>query len=88
MDNFEGPQINIPVGNTDLVSPTSGGTAINSGWQGMTLKDILENVDLFNFTMLTEEDEDKIKETKASLTDTDSKVRHYEIFSSETFHIF
>lgn len=83
MDNFEGPQINIPVGNTDLVAPTSGGTAINSGWQGMTLKDILENVDLFNFTMLTEEDEDKIKETKASLTDTDSKKSQKKIMKSQ-----
>jgi len=52
---MEGPQMDVPVGNGGQ-GPTSG------GWQGMSIKDILERVDLFNFTTLVE-DEDKKKET-------------------------
>jgi len=64
MDN--GPQVNVPVGNT-----LAGGAV--SGWQGMTIKDILEKVDLFNITTLVDDDEKKLKDTKASLMMNDTK---------------
>jgi len=60
-----GPQVNVPVGNA-----LSGGV---SGWQGMTIKDILEKVDLFNITTLVGDEEKKLKDTKASLMMTDTK---------------
>lgn len=68
------PQTDIPVGNTNRVASTGNNTATPS-WQGLTIKDILENVDLFNFTMLTDEEDEKLKAMKSSLTDTvsDSK---------------
>jgi len=65
MDILGGSQTDIPVGNTDQVVSTA-----TNNWQGRTLKDILDKVDLFNFTMLTEEDDEKLKETKAFLEDT------------------
>ena len=72
MDILGGSQTDIPVGNTDQVVSTA-----TNNWQGRTLKDILDKVDLFNFTMLTEEDDEKLKETKAFLEDTaESKVSY------------
>ena len=42
------------------------------GWQGMTIKDILEKVDLFNLTTFSEntndEDVKKLKDIKTNLT--------------------
>lgn len=57
-----GPQFDVPVGNTGNSQP--GGA---SGWQGMTIKDILEKVDLFNVTSMVDDGYQKIKDTKAPL---------------------
>ena len=35
-----------------------------ANWQGMSIKDILEKVDLFNFTTLVDDDGQKKKDTK------------------------
>ncbi len=74
-------QNNIPVGNTNQVA-TTGNITGTSGWQGLKLKDILEKVDLFNFTMLTEDKEGHLKETEEFPEETNSKVRQYKCFSS------
>jgi hypothetical protein len=57
-----GPQFDVPVGNTGNSQP--GGA---SGWQGMTIKDILEKVDLFNVTSMVDDGYQKMKDTKAPL---------------------
>ena len=69
MDILAGkPQTDVPVGsNTQTDSAT--------GWQGMTIKDILDKVDLFNFTMLSDEDEEKLKAAKAELEAPEPMVR-------------
>ena len=69
MDILAGePQTDVPVGNnTQSESAT--------GWQGMTIKDILDKVDLFNFTMLSDEDEEKLKAAKAELEAPEPMVR-------------
>lgn len=59
---MDGPQYDVAVGTTANAQP--GGV---SGWQGMTIKDILEKVDLFNITSLCDDDYQKEKDTKASL---------------------
>ena len=80
MDNLAGPQTNIPVGNTDQIEAT-GNTTGTSSCQGLKIKDILEKVDLFNFTRLTEEKHEHSKETEAFLEEADSKVRNYKCFT-------
>jgi len=50
--DFKGPQTEVPVGNSGTETQSA------TGWQGMTIKDILEKVDLFNFTMLSEEEKE------------------------------
>ena len=66
--DFEGPQTNVPVGNNS----SQGETQTAAGWQGMTIKDILEKVDLFNFTMLSDEEKEAklAKEESPDLTDS------------------
>lgn len=59
---MDGPQLDVAVGTAPNAQP--GGV---SGWQGMTIKDILEKVDLFNITSLVDDDHQKFKDTKASL---------------------
>jgi len=49
----EGPPADV----TDLIGGITGGGA-GGIWQGMTIKDILEKVDLFNITTLDENDEE------------------------------
>lgn len=60
MDN---PQLNAAMG-----SQAQAGNGV--GWQGMTIKDILEKVDLFNLTTFQEGDDDikKLKDIKTNLT--------------------
>jgi len=66
--DFKGPQTDVPVGNNSL----QGETQTATGWQGMTIKDILEKVDLFNFTMLSEEEKEAklAKEESPDITDS------------------
>jgi len=66
--DFEGPQTNVPVGNIS----SQGETQTAAGWQGMTIKDILEKVDLFNFTMLSDEEKEAklAKEESPDLSDS------------------
>ena len=74
MDILAGePQTDVPVGNNTQTESTTG--ASSSGWQGMTIKDILDKVDLFNFTMLSDEDEEKLKAAKAQLEAPEPVVR-------------
>jgi len=57
---MEGPPMDVPYSTkTALGQCASGG-----GWQGMSIKDILEKVDLFNFTTLVDDDAQKKKDTK------------------------
>ena len=73
MDILAGePQTDVPVGNN---TQTESATGASSGWQGMTIKDILDKVDLFNFTMLSDEDEEKLKAAKAELEAPEPVVR-------------
>ena len=73
MDILAGePQTDVPVGNN---TQTESATGASSGWQGMTIKDILDKVDLFNFTMLSDEDEEKLKAAKAQLEAPEPVVR-------------
>ena len=65
---MEGPQVNVAMGNQ-----AQAGNGV--GWQGMTIKDILDKVDLFNFTMLSDEDEEKLKAAKAELEAPEPVVR-------------
>ena len=61
---MEGPQVNVAMGNQ-----AQAGNGV--GWQGMTIKDILEKVDLFNLTSFPEsndEDVKKFKDIKSNLT--------------------
>ena len=69
MDILAGkPQTDVPVGNSTQTDSAT-------GWQGMTIKDILDKVDLFNFTMLSDEDEEKLKAAKAELEAPEPVVR-------------
>ena len=69
MDILAGePQTDVPVGNKTQADSAT-------GWQGMTIKDILDKVDLFNFTMLSDEDEEKLKAAKAELEAPEPVVR-------------
>ena len=45
------------------------------GWNGMSIKEILEKVDLFNITNLVGDDDQKLKEAKASLLMPNIKVK-------------
>ena len=72
---MDGPQADVPVGS--IAQCESIGV---SGWQGMTIKDILEKVDLFNITTLVDDDEQKLKDTKTSVMTPDLKVRYKKIF--------
>ena len=62
---MEGPQVNVAMGNQ-----AQAGNGV--GWQGMTIKDILEKVDLFNLTSFpgesNDEDVKKFKDIKSNLT--------------------
>jgi hypothetical protein len=47
------------------------------GWQGLTIKEILEKVDLFNISTLVEEEKKNIAETDdVKVTILDPKIRH------------
>lgn len=59
---MDGSQLDVALGAAANAQP--GGV---SAWQGMTIKDILEKVDLFNITSLGDDDYQKEKDTKASL---------------------
>ena len=65
---MEEPQVNMATGNQ-----AQAGNGV--GWQGMTIKDILEKVDLFNLTTFSEntndEDVKKLKDIKTNLTTPD-----------------
>ena len=65
-----------PVENTSKGESTGG-----SGWNGMTIKDILEKVDLFNFAMISHEEDKKEKEANSITNMSDEKVRQYNIVS-------
>jgi len=62
MANFVGPQVNIPVG-----APETPGSNIGA-WQGLTIKEILEKVDLSNIIM----DED----SKTKVVKEDPMINH------------
>ena len=64
------PEENVPVGNS--AQDESVGV---SGGHGMTIKDILENASLFNFTTLADDGDEKLRDTKESLMMPDSEVR-------------
>ena len=66
---MDGSQLDVAVGAAANAQP--GGV---SAWQGMTIKDILEKVDLFNITSLVDDDYQKEKDTKASLMMHNAKV--------------
>jgi len=69
MDILADQQIDdVPVENNSRVESTDA-----SGWNGMTIKDILEKVDLFNFTMISDEKEQKKKEAKPNIKMSDEK---------------
>ena len=51
---MEGPQVNVAMGNQ-----AQAGNGV--GWQGMTIKDILEKVDLFNLTSFPESNDEDVK---------------------------
>jgi len=57
-----------PVENTSKGESTGG-----SGWNGMTIKDILEKVDLFNFAMISHEEDKKEKEANSITNMSDEK---------------
>jgi hypothetical protein len=86
MDILAGePQTDVPVGNN---TQTDSATGSSSGWQGMTIKDILDKVDLFNFTMLSDEDEEKLKAAKAELEAPEPVEKKPKIFKSEPTSAF
>ena len=75
---MEGLQVGVP-GNTNGLQGYSGTSVAN--WQGMSIKDILEKVDLFNFTTLVDDDGQKKKDTKEYPTMIpDLKVIHVMIY--------
>ena len=80
---MEGPQVNMASGNQ-----AQAGNGV--GWQGMTIKDILEKVDLFNLTTFSEstndEDVKKLKDIKTNLTMSD--VNGMVFINFITFHNF
>jgi len=63
---MEGPQL------MEGATPNSHPGGV-SGWNGMTIKDILEKVDLFNITSLVDDDYQKVKDTKPPFTMSDTK---------------
>ena len=69
MDVLIGPQVDVEVGNT-----SKGESVCVSTWPGMTINDILEKLDLSNFTTVVEEDDQKLKDTKEYPIVTDLKV--------------
>merc|ERR1711997_830528 len=82
MDILAGePQTDVPVGNNTQTDSAT-------GWQGMTIKDILDKVDLFNFTMLSDEDEEKLKAAKAELEAPEPVEKKPKIFKSEPTSAF
>lgn len=55
----EGPPADVNAGSDYVGGGVTGGGVGSGGiWQGMTIKDILEKVDLFNITTLDEDDEE------------------------------
>ena len=57
---MDGPQMDVTGGiNVAQSHGASGGS-----WQGMSIKDILEKVDLFNFTSLNDDDGQKKNDRK------------------------
>ena len=69
--DFKGPQTEVPVGNSGTETQSA------TGWQGMTIKDILEKVDLFNFTMLSEEEKEAKLAKEESPDYTESTVSKF-----------
>ena len=73
---MNGTQMNIPVGSITGTSTTP--LSNGNGWQGMSIKDILEKVDLFNFTTLVDDGEDTKKQkdntNSTNLTDKESPL--------------
>ena len=63
------PQVNEEVGNTEKMV-----TVGVNHWQGKSIKDILEEVDLFNLITSGDEDEQKLKNTDTSFIITEIKV--------------
>jgi len=80
---MDGPQCQVPLGTSTTTQP--GGV---SGWQGMTIKDILEKVDLFNITSLINDDNQKLKDTKSSLIIPDGKDEKSQAPSQQTNSAF
>jgi len=67
---MDGSQMNVAVGNS-----VQAGNGV--GWQGMTIKDILEKVDLFNLTSFPDnngDDDKKLKDIKSNLTMHDAHL--------------
>ena len=67
---MDGSQVNVAVGNS-----AQAGNGV--GWQGMTIKDILEKVDLFNLTSFPDnngDDDKKLKDIKSNLTMHDAHL--------------
>lgn len=56
---MDATQIELPAGALQSLQ--------QGGWNGMSIKEILEKVDLFNITNLVGDDDQKLKEAKASL---------------------
>lgn len=71
--DFKGPQTEVPVGNSGTETQSA------TGWQGMTIKDILEKVDLFNFTMLSEEEKEAKLAKEESPDYTESTVSKFKM---------
>ena len=73
---MNGTQMNIPVGS--ITGTTTPSLSNGNGWQGMSIKDILEKVDLFNFTTLVDDGEDTKKQkdntNNTNLTDKESPL--------------
>ena len=75
--DFKGPQTEVPVGNSGTETQSA------TGWQGMTIKDILEKVDLFNFTMLSEEEKEAKLAKEESPDYTESTVSKVIVIESD-----
>ena len=79
-----GPQVDVPVGGSGVAGGSSSGQN-GPGWQGLTIKEILEKVDLFNITVDDDEGADNVKREKVLVGGKqvkNEKVReHYGLIS-------